>query len=592
MEGSKQKFLNRHVIFYAVSCVLLFLYPLRHVHQGVDLWDGGYNYANFSYNGLEYMDSMWYFATWIANAFGNLLTRLPFGSTMLGMNVYTGMVIGGIALTAYVYCVQKMHMPAWMVFAGEILALSLCWAPSSALYNYMTYGLLLAGTLLLYHGLTTGKDKYLVLAGVALGCNVGVRFSNLVQAGLIVAVWYYAFLRKKKFSEAMRETFLCILGYVGAFALFLAVISVRYGLLNYVEGIRRLFAMTEHATDYSALSMLIGMVWAYYDSSYWLKRFALAGACALAVCLLLPKKWVRAKRILTGLITLALMWWLLQKGYCTWDYATYNSVYYPCIIIFEMAIALSVFQLFDRKAEAGEKLRAVLVLLMVSLTSLGGNNAIYSSINNLFFVLPCFFWMAYKLIRERKDIWYFPFQTFLAAGIVLLLVQGLRFGNTFVYEEATGGRDFNAELTEVPVLKGMHTSAKKAEELEALYQYLTENGLQERTCILYGNIPGISYYMGLAPAINIWSDLRSYSPDTMQADLQKLAEKIAAGEEYPIVILNRKYLDYYSNGDEGCLPEEETERQKLVDLCKFMDESGYAHAADYVGESFVVFTRE
>ncbi len=40
------------------------------------------------------MDSMWYFATWIANVFGNALTKLPWGDTMLGMNVYTSLVVG------------------------------------------------------------------------------------------------------------------------------------------------------------------------------------------------------------------------------------------------------------------------------------------------------------------------------------------------------------------------------------------------------------------------------------------------------------------------------------------------------------------
>ena len=31
---------------------VLFLYPLRHIWIGLDLWDTGYNYANFQYMGL------------------------------------------------------------------------------------------------------------------------------------------------------------------------------------------------------------------------------------------------------------------------------------------------------------------------------------------------------------------------------------------------------------------------------------------------------------------------------------------------------------------------------------------------------------
>ena len=584
---------SKTTYLYIISFVLIFLYPLRHVHLGVDLWDGGYNYANFVYNDLKYMDSMWYFATWTANTFGNFLTRLPWADTMLGMNVYTGLLVSVMAVASYLFCVRRLHMPAWLVFVGEILAIALCWAPTAILYNYLTYGLFLAGTLFLYQGLTTGKNRYLVLAGAALGLNVGVRFSNLVQVGLILAVWYYAFICKKKFSKVLQETGFCILGYVGAFGLFLTMISVRYGLGNYVEGVKRLFAMTEHATDYSSTSMLLGMVKAYTEdtSTYWMKRFALAGAICLAICFLLPKGWGRVKQILTGAITVAFMAWILKSGYCTGDYATYNSIYYPCIMILLMAVALSLLQIFGKNVDKNEKLQAVLVPLIIYLTSLGGNNAIYSSMNNLFFVLPCFLWMVYRFIKEKEHILYFPFKTFLVASVLLLLVQGILFGNGFVYERATGARDLSAEITEVPILKGMHTSAEKAKELEDLYSYLKENDLLGRECILYGDIPGISYYMELPPAINIWSDLRSYGRETMLTDLEKIAAEIQESGEYPIVIFNSKYTGYYSMGDEQYLPEEATARQKMIDVCYFLDQQGYSHTASYASENYVIFLK-
>ncbi|MBR1771029.1 MAG: hypothetical protein IJ747_03265, partial [Lachnospiraceae bacterium] len=50
--------------------LFLLLYPLRHVHWGLDFWDTGYNYANFQYMGLEHMDSMWFFATFLSNVVG------------------------------------------------------------------------------------------------------------------------------------------------------------------------------------------------------------------------------------------------------------------------------------------------------------------------------------------------------------------------------------------------------------------------------------------------------------------------------------------------------------------------------------------
>ena len=36
--------------------VILSFYPLRHMGWGLDLWDTGYNYANFQYMGTEHKD--------------------------------------------------------------------------------------------------------------------------------------------------------------------------------------------------------------------------------------------------------------------------------------------------------------------------------------------------------------------------------------------------------------------------------------------------------------------------------------------------------------------------------------------------------
>ena len=60
-----------------IALVLLAFYPLRHIAWGLDLWDTGYNYANFQYMGTEHMDPMWLFSTYLANSVGWLLTKLP-----------------------------------------------------------------------------------------------------------------------------------------------------------------------------------------------------------------------------------------------------------------------------------------------------------------------------------------------------------------------------------------------------------------------------------------------------------------------------------------------------------------------------------
>ena len=171
--------------------VILAFYPLRHIGQGIDLWDTGYNYANFQYMGTEHMGSMWMFSTYLANVAGNWLTKLPNADTLRGMNLYTGLFVSVLALAGYFFCTRKLKMPKGIAFVGEMAAISLCWCPTALLYNYLTYVLFLSSFILLYLGLTKEKKGFLAGAGVLLGANVLVRFSNLPEMGMIVAVWAY-----------------------------------------------------------------------------------------------------------------------------------------------------------------------------------------------------------------------------------------------------------------------------------------------------------------------------------------------------------------------------------------------------------------
>lgn len=566
MESVRKKHIDS--VKWILITLILLLYPLTHISDGIDLWDGGYNYANFKFSGLAHMDSMWYFATWLANQVGSFFTALPYGSTCIGMNVYTGLVISAMSLTAFFFCVRKLHMPSILVLTGQLIAISLCWAPSGMLYSYLTYAFILVATIFLYLGLIEDKNSYLVIAGVVLGWNVAVRFSNLVQMGLILAVWGYGVIDRKKLRRVLQQTGFCIAGYAGALGTFLGIMAWKYGLGNYIEGILRLFQMTEQADDYSPGWMLLGMVWAYYDCLYFLKRFALALIIGILFCVLLPASWKKTKKGITIAIMAILSIWLIGNRFCSGDYASYTSIYYPCVTVLTLTLCLSFYQLIDRKASGENKLLGILLMLTILITSLGGNNAIYSSMNNLFLVLPGFLWLVWGLCKENKCIRVFPVQCLLLVAIGFLLVQSVRFDRKFVYEEAAGEWDLTYRVEKIPVLKGMKTNPQKAEALESLYQYITDNGLQDKKCILYGEIPGVAYYMDLEPAMNIWSDLRSYHYKIMERDLKAVSQR-------PVIIMTTECSQYVSGEAEEDLFWDKSMEDKMNLLCSYIEDNQF-----------------
>ena len=79
--------------------VILFLYPLLKITQGIELTDTCYGLVNYRF--FPHAGQEWTVATYLANVLGAFLMRLPFGDSLVGMRFYTGLFVSAMALLAY-----------------------------------------------------------------------------------------------------------------------------------------------------------------------------------------------------------------------------------------------------------------------------------------------------------------------------------------------------------------------------------------------------------------------------------------------------------------------------------------------------------
>lgn len=566
--------------------VFLAFYPLRHVHWGLDLMDTGYNYANFTYMGTEHMDPMWLFSTWLSNEAGHLLTGLPNGGTLVGMNIYTGLFVSILALAGYWFCTRKLQIRPWIAFLGEMAAISLCWCPTALLYNYMTYVLFLGCFILLYLGLTKDRKEYLVGAGVCLGANVLVRFSNLPEAAMILAVWGFDFLCAREEKQGggvwqegfrrklLRHTGWCLLGYSAALAVLFGYIHIQYGMGGYIKGISRLFGMTDTATDYKAVSMVLNMLNDYTQNLYWVIRigvFLAAGmVLSMSAGLVRGKAAVFFKRGAQAVciaLGAAMTGWLyyrdaegLRVPFCTLDFCNYSSMWRPAILFLMLTLFIAAVRVLHPGSRKEDRLVGGMLILVIFLTAIGSNNRTYPSINNLFIAAPYTLQACWSFLKGCKDkkaarvtIPLFPIKCILSAFLLLCLFQFGGFGVKFAFAEATGVRDVSAKTENNEVLKNVRMSAEKAEWMSSLSEWVNENGLQGQEVILYGTphtlaIPSLSYYLQMPAAFNPWINLDSYSYAVMEEDMRELNGKT------PVIILEN-VAALYEEGGEGALAE-------------------------------------
>lgn len=577
--------------------ILLCLYPCTNIRQGIDVSDATYSLANFEFFGT--MDGTWMTATYLANVVGSLMMQLPFGNTLMGMYFYTSFVQSVTAVG--VYAALRKKIPATLVFAGEWIALGLCWCPSTGLYNYLTYLFMAAGAILLYYGIMKDKKGYYLAAGICLGMNVAVRMPNVVQAAFIIALWYAAVLYGRTLQQTVRDTLWCILGYVMGFGVPFITICVRYGLSAYPAMVQTMFAMTEKAVDYKPESMITSMFGDYITGLFWMMFAAVCMAGGWLLFMIRRRMFddqagaVWTCRVIYAVVLGVLLRFYWGKGVFNFCYYEYRSIYYPAVLLLVVAIIAAFYCLFAKSVKTEQKVLAVLVLVQIFVTPLGSNNMLYPIINNLFIVVPFLLWIACDcFVNAGNDgivgqtftmVWAMPF-----VGLVLFVfVQSVGFHMNFAFQDGIYGEARDATVSVPAKAAGVYTNQDNAAWLEELAQYMQDADLTGREVILYGDIPGLGYLLDMPSALStFWADLDSY----LMAEYQRDMESIISD---PVVITASPIAAYLAEDADGMnwfgVDKEKLDAdEKLQILAAYMKEHSYKEV--FGNGRYVVYVTE
>lgn len=573
-----RKFYNKSK--YILFPLALLLFALLKVNKGVDLTDASYSLGNYRF--LKEGTGVWFLLTYLSNVVGHVFTLLPGGQTMLGMKIYSSLIIAFMGIVGYRFFMTKM--PAWLAFLAQMAAIGMCWAPSVILYNYLTYAFLLLGCVFLFRGLAGYRDISLAIAGFFLGINAFVRFpNNGLEVLLIIPAIYYCVLQHYEGKEILRKLLICIGGYLFGFLVILIPMSCIYGWGSFASMIGGALGISGSASEYTFGSMVLSIIDAYWHGFKWALYLIICAILGIPFFLLYEDKYMKIRKVIY-IACIVFLFFVLEKwGMFNFKYYQKESALQWGAIFLLISIAVFLGMIFTRSFNNDWKLIACIGLIVVLITPLGSNNYIWPALNNLFFVAPVTAWVIYKEARwGRKylDVTHkvptFSFKAMTMAALIMFTIQAIGIGCGYVFADGENGDELIYPIQNNEVLKGMRTNARTADNLTEISTYFAENAdeLDGRKLILYGNIPGLCYFLDRPSALNSsWSDLESNPLENMVESIVRTGEDIENNR--PIVILSKGLYDTPDNSI------------KLDLIYGFIEENEYE--LTFVNDAFAVF---
>ncbi|MCQ2550318.1 MAG: hypothetical protein MJ134_09815 [Lachnospiraceae bacterium] len=557
--------------------VILLLYPLMKVNQGLDVSDSTYSLANYLY--FDRMEGVWAISTFLSNLIGSMFVRMPGGMTLLGMNLYTGLLVSAIALLTYFIIKEKLN-PV-LAFFGELIAIGFLWIPTGILYNYLTYFFFTLGALQLYVGITENKKLNLNLAGFFLGVNVWVRIPNLAEVALIVALWYYLWLEKAEFKTYIDKTFACFLGYVVGVAFGLLQVCSRYGITGLLEAITGLSNLQQGDDSYSIFAMVLSTAQAYIRSAKWLMLAVLGILLGIVLFAVAKEKYKTIKSFIycMGILVLLRFYW--GRGMFSFRYyEDYTSMFEWGMMLLWMAVLFDLYVLLQKQATKTGKLWAMISLVVIIITPLGSNNYTFQNLNNLFIVTPVLLEQIWTLLQkwqrkeQEKRISLFPLWAMTFVFLGMIFMQSIGFHWNFVFRDGMDGTPRDTKVSTITTAKDIYTTKENAESLEELAQYIYKEKLMGREVVFYGNCPGLSYLFQMPYGLeNAWPDLDSFPIGVMEENLEEIStrkttykdtKETPAYENHPMIFVFRKVE-----------PESDAAEAKLEMLQNYMLKQNY-----------------
>ena len=204
--------------------VLLFLYLLLFIFQGIDFTDEGF-YGVFYQQIFKNPDVVRYnFMFWFSGIIGGAFLHVFPWSGLLGLRFAAALTTLFTMMISY-HLLRKYIDPTRVKMGLLLAAVIISNDPKSLFYDNLSALFFVIMICLLFEGLRQNKPTRIFLCGVMLSVNAFTKITNITGFALAAAILYYAIICRAPLRTIIRQILLFIGGFALTSALFLLIMK-------------------------------------------------------------------------------------------------------------------------------------------------------------------------------------------------------------------------------------------------------------------------------------------------------------------------------------------------------------------------------
>ncbi len=302
--------------------LLLILYPLLFIWQGLDVTDMGFSLSHYQ-SFFKKTETVWQCPWWLTNLVGGIWHKFFGFLGVIGYKLLRVFLIWGCIY--FSHSLLSPYIPELLIGWALFLTVLALTARGTSWFNRntLTCFLCMAGIWAMMEGLRLPSQGLLIVSGFLLGINIFARLPNLLLSSLGAAIPVHAILNGGTVQIAVTNLFYYSMGLLISFLVVLAIMEFLGHRQMFIEKARQLFIGTKNQSSrYSTNNLLKLFV---RDT---LIALLLGGGCILTIIsvsmfgrMLQPTPWLWWLSIfaLAGFTTIAFtkwhgFWWWMVPG--------------------------------------------------------------------------------------------------------------------------------------------------------------------------------------------------------------------------------------------------------------------------------------